>query len=121
VGCSVGACVGSGVAAAASVGAGVGLAVGAVVGAVVAAFVAEDVGTAVALLRPSGDGLLSTTVAGWMQPTSVAVAKSTVPMRARLSAIKSSLPFLKRNAGTGRNCMESPPRARVRRAMVTPN
>src|SRR5439155_6976841 len=100
VGRGVGGCVGSGVGS--WVGSGVGAVVGCVlalsVGAVVAAGVPAVVGTAVVFARPSGDGLLSMTVAGSMHPTRVLSANTTAPMSARLGTIKNELPFLNKNA-----------------------
>ena len=107
VGRGVGGCVGSAVGS--WVGAVVGLSAGAVVcavvGAVVAAGVAAVVGTAVVFARPSGDGLLSMTVAGWMHPTRVLSANTTAPMSARLGAIKNELPFLNKTRRPA-NCIE---------------
>src|SRR5438094_8624993 len=107
VGRGVGGCVGSGVGA--WVGSGVGAVVGCVpalsVGTVVAAGVAAVVGTAVVFARPSGDGLLSMTVAGWMHPTKVPSANRTAPMSARLGAIKNELPFLNKTRRPA-NCIE---------------
>ena len=107
VGRGVGGCVGSGVGA--WVGSGVGAVVGCVpalsVGTVVAAGVAAVVGTAVVFARPSGDGLLSMTVAGWMHPTKVPSANTTAPMSARLRAIKNELPFLNKTRRPA-NCIE---------------
>src|SRR5438094_270436 len=91
------------------VGSGVGAVVGCVpalsVGTVVAAGVAAVVGTAVVFARPSGDGLLSMTVAGWMHPTKVPSANTTAPMSARLRAIKNELPFLNKTRRPA-NCIE---------------